>query len=320
MQYNGIIADYAAMGLEGYSGELDAVSSLLSDAYLYPQLRDQYGAYGVFNGFMTDSGAYVVSYRDPNVTETFDVYEAMPAFVKDLDTDQEELDGYILSAYSYYAKPEGELSGAVSAALSTLTGEPLDIKLQYMRDLKTLTPEKLHDYASAFESFVSDGIRFTAGGAGAINENADLYDTIFNPFGSVDATAIEFDDVDESNPYYEAVRFVFENGLMVPAEETVFDTESEVLVGDMTYALYVFGFDETPTDLDEARDDLGYYGIMSSNGSNDDPLTGNGAQDALAGFSRAIGMPFARSADATDEPLTRGELAQLLLDYYNSLG
>ena len=319
VQYNGLVGSYGAVGLEGYSGALDAVSSLISDAYLYPQLRDQYGAYGVFNGFMTDAGAYVVSYRDPNVTETFEVYEALPEFLRTLETDQEELDGYILSSYAYYAKPEGELSGAVAAALSTLTGEPLDIKLQYMRELKTLTPEALRDYAPVFEALVSDGLRFTAGGAGAINDNAELYDTVFNPFGSVDAASVEFDDLTEENPYYEACRFMFENGLMLPAEETVFDTESDALVGDMAYALYVLGFGETPYDLDDARDNLGYYGIMAASGENDSPLSGNAAEDALASFSRAVGVPYLRSADATDEVLSRGGFAKVIMDYYDYL-
>ena len=53
----------------------------------------------------------------PTSAETFDVYEALPDFLAGLEQDQEDLDGYILSAYSYYAMPEGELSGAIERAL-----------------------------------------------------------------------------------------------------------------------------------------------------------------------------------------------------------
>ena len=319
VQYNGIVADYAAIGMDGFAGGLDALASALSDAYLYPQLRDQYGAYGVFNGFMTDSGPYVLSYRDPNVTETFAVYEALPDFLRSLDMDQEELDGYILSAYASYAKSSGELAGAVDAALAALTGEPQDLKLDYMRDLKAFTPERLQGCADAMAAFISGGMRFTAGGAGAINANAELYDEIFNPFGSVDATTVELDDVDESSEYYEAVRFVFEEGLMPAAGETFFDLESEATVGDMAYALFTLGFSQTPADLDDARANLGAYGIMASCGDNEAALTGSAGQDALASFSMAIGLPYMRDPDASGEALTRGELAQLIFDYYNSL-
>ncbi|MBQ3482329.1 MAG: insulinase family protein [Oscillospiraceae bacterium] len=315
VQYNGLVASYDALGIDGYSGEFDAAASLISDAYLYPQLRDQYGAYGVFNGFMTDGGYYVVSYRDPNVTETFDVFDALPDFLRSEETDQEELDGYILSAYAYYAKPDGELSGAVSAALSTLTGEPLDIKLQYMRDLKTLTPEKIKDYAPAFDALVSGGLRFTAGGAGAINANAGLYDVIYNPFGSADKTQIVFEDLPEDSEYYEAVRLMFEEGLMLPAGETVFDVEGDALVGDMAYALYALGFGEAPPSVDAARAALGEYGIMVSNAANDAALSGNGAEDALASFSPAVGLPYQRSGSATDEALSRGEFAEVFVQY-----
>ena len=320
VQYNGIVTDYATVGLDGYSGELDAASSLISDAYLYPQLRDKYGAYGVFNGFMTDNGIYMVSYRDPNVAETFEVYEGLPAFLRSLEPDQEELDGYILSAYSYYAKGEGELSGAVSAALSALTGEPQDVKLQYMRDLKTLTPEKVKDYAPVFETMVSDGLRFTAGGAGAINANAELYDAIFNPFGSSDKTQVVFEDLPEESEYYEAVRLMFEEGLMLPAEETVFDLESDALVGDMAYALYALGFGETPADLDGARADLGEYGIMAANGANDAALNLSAAEDAFASFNRAVGLPYKVSGEASDGALSRGEFAELFVQYLLDYG
>ena len=111
--------------------------------------------------------------------------------------------------------------------------------------------------------------------------------------------------------------------LMLPAEETVFDTESDALVGDMAYALYVLGFGETPYDLDDARDNLGYYGIMSASGENDSPLSGNAAEDALASFSRAIGAPYRRSGEATDDTISRGELAEMIMaynDYLESLG
>ena len=305
--------------MDGYSGVLDALSSMIGDTYLYPQLRDQYGAYGVMNGFLEDVGPYIVSYRDPNVVQTFDVYEALPDFLRTIDLDQETLEGYILSAYSQYAVSEGELAGAVDAALSAFSGKPLDSKLQFMRELKTLTLDKVRANADAFECLAEDGMRFTAGGASAINENAELYEVILNPFGSVDSSAVVLEDVGEESEYYEAVRFVFENGLMPAAADTFFDVDGPATVGDMAYALYLFGFGETPADLDSARADLREYGIMASNGANEDALSVSGVEDAFASFSAAIGMPYSRSSEATGEPLTRGQLAQFMMDYMEPL-
>ena len=117
VNFNLVYATFEQMGVEGgYSGAMDAMCSLVSDGLLYPLLRDQYGAYGVFHGADED-GMYIISYRDPNVAQTFTVYNYVPMLLQQLQMslDQETLDGYILSSYSYYALSSGELTGALSA-------------------------------------------------------------------------------------------------------------------------------------------------------------------------------------------------------------
>ena len=317
VQYNGIVADYETIGLTGFSGEMDAVSALVNDAYLYPVLRDGYGAYGVFSGFVEDDGAYVLSYRDPNVAETFEAYEEMPAFIKELEISQEELDGYILSSYSYYAAPQGELAGAVETALDLVTGDAVDQNLTYMRQLKTLTPEMLIDYSEAFEKLVEDGYRFTAGGAAAINAEADRYDVILNPFSSVDLTAVELEDVPEKYKHYEAVRFNFENLLMFADENNVFGVDETATVGDLCGALYAL-IGEDGTSQYSAIYFLQQYGIVSKDYNVSDELTGPIANEILNYFTQAIGedytyrMPYKKA-------VTRGELADIIMSYYDSL-
>ena len=318
VSYNGVVADYKTMGMDGYSGDLDAVASLLSDGYLYPMLRDQYGAYGVMTGFIEDSGCYAVSYRDPNIRETFDVFEKIPAYMSGLDKTQEEVDGYILSSYAYYAKAAGELSGAKDAALEALTGESQEQNLQYMRDLKTLTTDKLQGYADVYQKMTEEGLRFTAGGAGAVNANADLYDSILNPFGAADAGEVAFEDVPEDHEHYAAVRFAFEEGFMKPVEETVFGVDNDATFGDMAIALYVLGIDAAE-DAAEALETLASYGIMPGSAKPEDPLTGKDADTALTAFGKAVEVPYKNSGEIKETTLTRGELAELLKAYVEPL-
>ena len=319
VQYNGVVADYATLGMDKYSGDLDALSSLLDDGYLYPMLRDQYGAYGVLSGFVSDAGGYMISYRDPNVRESFEVYEGIPAFFRELELDQDELDGYILSAYSYYAKSEGELTGAQSAAIDLLTGEPQDLNLSYMRDLKALTPEKAAQYAALYEKLVSDGVRFTAGGTAAIEANAELYDTILNPFGAVDSSAIEFEDLPEDSEYYETLHFMFENKVMYPREETRFGVDDTATVGDMAIVVYALGIGETD-DPAEALSTLQEYGIMAGAGDVNDPISGKKAEQALKQYTMAIGMKYPAEVKAGGEEMTRAELGDYVLRYLVGMG
>ena len=317
VQFNGIAANYAVMGLKEYTADMDAVSALVSDLYLYPMLRDQYGVYGALHGFVNDAGSYVISYRDPNVKETFEVYEGIPEFLRNLELDQETLDGYILSSYSSYAMPEGELSGALSALVSRLCGEPENLKIQYMRQLKAVTPDKVRGYADAYERLLSAGQRFTAGSASAAAAYADLYDAVLNPFGAVDAGEVEFTDVPESHEHYEAVRYVFEEYLMDPLGEDFFGVDEEAAAGDLALALYSL-IDDEAAEAQDVLDLFASYGIVPASWKAEDTLTGADAQRFLADFSQAVEVEYTAD-DAEDKPITRGELAELIKAYVEYL-
>ena len=228
-----------------------------------------------------------------------------------MEIDQEELDGYILSAYSYYAKSQGELSGAINAAFDKLLHSDSSVLLEYMRDLKSITVEKLQDFADIYAKLVTQGMRFTAGGSSAINENAEFFDTILSPFEEEEE--IELEDVKEDLPHYEAVTFVIDYGLMYPADKTIFGVDNTATMGDAAIALYALGIDEEH-DPEIALNEISGYGILPGSAVVDDPLTGAAFEDALAVFSSLVGVPYEKSG-ADDSVLTRGELAELIMNY-----
>ena len=188
VQYNLLSASYKALGLDGHEAGMDVLASLVTDVFLTPLLRDQYGVYSPYCVVYIsgDGGMYIYTYRDPNIAETFRVLDGLPEMIANSGINRETLDGYILESYSYYAKPQGELTGAVNAAEAVLKGRPRDEAVIYMRQLKQLTPEKLADYKGLFEKFSEAGAVRTAGGAAAIKAEADRYDKILRPFGTAD--------------------------------------------------------------------------------------------------------------------------------------
>ena len=282
-------------------------------------LREQYGVYTPMHGYLDDAGSYFISYRDPNIAETFAVYEALPESLNSLASDQETLDGYILSSYSGYAMPEGELSVAISSITGVLTERPQDLKLRYMQELKALTPERLLTLSDAYAAMMDTGIRLTSGGAAALNTNAELYDVIFNPFGAVDTSRIEFSDASEGSEHYEAVRFVYENHLMMSKEETFFGADDSASLGDLAGALYALVGGDAP-DPETAAAFLAENGLLPPEITADAELTGSTTRDILSIFSQAVGIPFAAPESLADDVvLTRAELAEIVMDYTNGL-
>lgn len=182
MNCNLIYAPIDALGLEnGYTGALDAVTALVSDMYLYPMLRDRYGVYGVQNE-VSEDGMLIITFADPNIQKTYDVYERLPETVRALSVDQDTLNGYILSACAALALPDGEISGATTAVYSYLDGYDPGSAVEQMRALKTVSAEDVAHYADVYQALLDKGVRSTSGNRSTLEKNAEFFDNIVYPF------------------------------------------------------------------------------------------------------------------------------------------
>ncbi len=176
VQYNMISATYEDMGAE-YSGKYIPIASLISENYITPKIRFGYGAYDNIVNFSSTS-YMMVSYRDPNIKETFDVYDGLPGFIRNISLTQEELDRYILKAFSSYTATSGELSGASNTINNYLMGKTTDDQIKILEEIKSTTVQDVKDSAAMFEGLLKNGAYSTVGSAEKIAANEDLYDSI----------------------------------------------------------------------------------------------------------------------------------------------
>ena len=308
--FNNVIASTADMGLEELDYGLNVITSVVSDAILVPILRDGMGVYTPWNGILEDAGMYIITYRDPSIRETFDVYAGLAEKIEALDVTQDELDGYIMGAYSELAKPAGELSGAIDAVETVLAGKDPARKLTWMKQLKAVTPEEVKAAAEIYAKAWENGVHSTAGSAAKVNEAAELYDQILNPFNAEAIEAVDYTDVPEDYEYYEGVHFAVESGLMAAKSDTEFGAEDPATVGELISGLssLLFGVQMSAEDT---RDALAEYGLMSPDQDVDAPLT----EQFLCDFLN----PLLEEPMTTDDPehtMTRGELADLLMQFF----
>jgi Zn-dependent M16 (insulinase) family peptidase len=176
VQYNMISASYEDMGTE-YNGKYIPIVLMINDIYLTPQLRYNNGVYTVLAEASRDL-LMMLTYRDPNIKETFDIYKGVPDFVKNINITQEDLDRYILNAYSTYTSTSGELNGATNYISEYLMGRTAEDKLKLLREIKSVTVQDIRDSAAVFEKALENGAYTTAGSAAKIDENKDLYDAV----------------------------------------------------------------------------------------------------------------------------------------------
>ena len=262
INYNLIFASNDTLGYEETTGDMDAVATLIDDMYLMPQLRDQRGAYGAYL-YLTDDGIYAFTYRDPNIAESYEVFDGLADFVANIQIDQETLDGYILSSYSGYALSAGELTGASNAVLNAVGHEDQNKILKYMNELKSIKAETFAEtYAPLFQALVDNYQYYTSGSASAISEVSYAFDSILNPFGVQDKSQQSISDITEDSPFYESLRFVFENSLMEAISGSEFGADLPATLGEFSQVMItILGGAFSP---EESIAYLAQFGIVPS--------------------------------------------------------
>ena len=138
-----------------FHGSAHVICRFLRNSWLWDRVRVQGGAYGAFCLFDRLSGTVTfVSYRDPNILKTIDVFDQSAAFLKDLELGRDELTKGIIGSIGDmddYRLPDAR--GFTSMA-RLIAGETDD-------DLQRIREEILATKAEDFKAFadVLDHVR-----------------------------------------------------------------------------------------------------------------------------------------------------------------
>ncbi len=131
-----------------YKGTLQLLKVLMSYDYLWNHIRVKGGAYGCMSSFGKSGDAYFVSYRDPNLEKTNQVYEGIPKYLDSFEATEREMTKYIIGTISDLDMPLTPAtagSRSLHAYLSGITDEDVqrerdEILGASSEDVKALAP------------------------------------------------------------------------------------------------------------------------------------------------------------------------------------
>jgi Zn-dependent M16 (insulinase) family peptidase len=110
-----------------YDGSIHVITNHLRTTYLWGKVRVQGGAYGAFNRFNHQSGVFTyLSYRDPNLLATLDVYDQTPEFLRTVSLSDDDLTKSIIGAIGVldaYQLPDAKGETALARYLLGETDE-----------------------------------------------------------------------------------------------------------------------------------------------------------------------------------------------------
>lgn len=127
VQYVCRAGNFAEAGYD-YTGALKILKVIMGYDYLWINIRVKGGAYGCMNGYSRNGDTYFVSYRDPNLEKTNEVYEGIPEYVKNFKADEHDMTKYIIgtiSAMDTPMNPSAKGTRSMAAYLQHITEEEL---------------------------------------------------------------------------------------------------------------------------------------------------------------------------------------------------
>jgi len=165
-----------------YRGSLQVLQTIASLEYLWNRIRVQGGAYGSFARFSRDGNMYFCSYRDPNLTETLDVYNGAREYFKIFDAGDREIRKYIIGTVSRLDHPlTPSMKGEVAAEryLRQITHEDV----QRVREEILSTGKKdIQGCADLIGESMDQNYLCVLGNEGKIREHGTLFEDLVQVF------------------------------------------------------------------------------------------------------------------------------------------
>ena len=177
IQYVAKTGDFICEGYE-YTGALRLLRIILSYDYLWINVRVKGGAYGCMNTFLRSGESYFVSYRDPNLSDTLDVYDRIPEYIKSFSPDERDMTKYIIGTFSALdtpMNPEAKGSRSLSAYLEGITYEQIQ---KERNEILNAQPEDIRRLADLVEAVLKKDSICVIGNENMIKESAGLFENI----------------------------------------------------------------------------------------------------------------------------------------------
>lgn len=181
VQYVARTGNFKRHGFE-YNGALRILKVIMGYDYLWINIRVKGGAYGCMNSYMRNGDTYFVSYRDPNLKKTNEIYDGIPEYLENFTADERDMTKYIIGTVSDLdtpLNPNAKGARSMTALLQGITQEDL----QRERDEVIGATEKdIRALKDMIASVLEEHNLCVIGNEEKLNEQKELFTELKNIF------------------------------------------------------------------------------------------------------------------------------------------
>lgn len=177
VQYVAVAGNFKKAGLD-YTGALRVLKVILSYDYLWIQIRVKGGAYGCMSGFSRNGSGYLVSYRDPNLRDTLEIYRGTVEYLRNFNVSDRDMLKYIIGTVSDMDIPlTPSMAGqrSLTAYFSGLTEEQIRKERE---EVLNCTVEDIRKLADHIQAILDENAVCVIGNESLLKKEEDLFQTL----------------------------------------------------------------------------------------------------------------------------------------------
>ena len=167
-----------------YHGALRILKVIMEYDYLWINIRVKGGAYGCMNGYMKNGDTYFVSYRDPNLEKTNEIYDGIPAYIEHFTADERDMTKYIIGTISDMdvpMNPSTKGDRSMAAYLQNISYE----EIQKERDqVISATQEDIRGLRDMIAAVLAENNLCVVGNEETLQECAEMFGEVKHLNGS----------------------------------------------------------------------------------------------------------------------------------------
>lgn len=158
------------------NGTMHIILHILNYDYLWPLVRVKGGAYGCYVSVANSGDLTIASYCDPNVSNTYQVYENIANYLENLEATEEEFLTYQIGTMAKFDQPVSNSVKIVKEDNRIFSKITLEDRIKIKKEILNTTLEDVKGYAKVFRQLAQLGKIFTVGNETKIKEYNRLAD------------------------------------------------------------------------------------------------------------------------------------------------
>ena len=161
-----------------YTGALKVLKVMMGYDYLWNRVRVKGGAYGCMCSFGKSGDSYFVSYRDPNLEKTVDVYEKAAEYIEGFEADERTMTQFVIGAVSDMDVPMTPAAKGLYSLTGYMTKLPFASVQKERDELLGATAEAIRGLAGHIRAFMEEDCLCVVGSEEKLKENSKMFERL----------------------------------------------------------------------------------------------------------------------------------------------